>query len=364
MSLLMKALKKAEQNQKESSSAGQHPGAETGQQAERGDGRRHQPAPLPFLAPQPQRKWLVPATAALATVVATAWGIYIYLETSAPIPLTLPPQPSPARPADHMPAPPVSHRAGPRSNPPSTSLPEERPQAAPAPPGRDRGTPQRAHPVQPPASATPAARASVIKVDPGDAQAAVDPTLSRAYQALRQGRHEAARALYQRLLESDPDSVDALLGLAVIAARRNEAEQSAEYYLRVLRLDPKNPVAQAGLIGLTGGSDPLASESRLQRLLARQPAAFLFFALGNLYAGQARWPAAEGAYFEAYQKDPGDPDYAFNLAVSLDHLTQRKAALSYYRRAQQLAQAKGGHGFDPALLAARIARLSAEGDGK
>ena len=50
-----------------------------------------------------------------------------------------------------------------------------------------------------------------------------------------------------------------------------------------------------------------------------------------------RWPDAQQAYFQAHQLQPDNPDYAFNLAVALEHIGQPKAALDFYRRAVQAA---------------------------
>ena len=86
------------------------------------------------------------------------------------------------------------------------------------------------------------------------------------------------------------------------------------------------------------------------------------FALGNLYAAQARWSDAQEAYFEAYSRAPENPDYAFNLAISLEHLGQRQPALNYYRQAVEVAQSRP-HGFDPAQAQSRIAELLAQGGG-
>ena len=84
----------------------------------------------------------------------------------------------------------------------------------------------------------------------------------------------------------------------------------------------------------------------------------MYFSLGNLYAGQARWPDAEQAYFEAYQKNPANADYAYNLAVSLEHINQSKPALNYYQKARDLMQ-PGNVQFDPVRLDARINQLKA-----
>lgn len=195
-----------------------------------------------------------------------------------------------------------------------------------------------------------------IRITPGSTDAA-DADLGQAYMALQEGRIDAAAALYRKSLQAAPKNVDALLGLATVAARQGRPEEAGRWYFQALELEPQNPVAQAGLLGLMGAANPAASEARLKQLIARQPAAFLHTSLANLYAGQKRWTEAQQAYFQAHQLEPEHPDYAFNLAVSLERLGQPKLALEYYQRARQLMSVRGGAGFEAAVAEARIARL-------
>lgn len=185
----------------------------------------------------------------------------------------------------------------------------------------------------------------------------LDPLLASAYQAFMAGDTGRAENDYRKALQQTPNNRDALLGLAAVAAKRGQAQEAATHYLRVLQLDPRDAAAQAGLIGLRGYADPTLSESRLKTLLAQQPdAGYLHFALGNLYAYQARWPEAQEAYFNALHGDAGNADYAFNLAVSLDHLDQRKPALVYYQRALTLVKERSAS-FDSEQLKKRIHEL-------
>ena len=123
-------------------------------------------------------------------------------------------------------------------------------------------------------------------------------------------------------------------------------------------MDPKNAIAQAGLLGIVGRADPQASEARLKQLLAREPSAFVYFTLGNLYAEQSQWPAAQAAYFRAFHLQPDNADYAFNLAVGLEHLNQPKLALKFYQQALQLAKHQGRSNFELSLAQNRISKLS------
>jgi len=93
-------------------------------------------------------------------------------------------------------------------------------------------------------------------------------------------------------------------------------------------------------------------------LLASDPdSSVLYFTLGNQYAQQSRWSEAQQAYFKAFAADSENPDYAFNLAVSLDQLRQSKLALEYYERALALA-AKRAASFAPEMARARMQQLS------
>src|SRR5690606_26018301 len=123
-----------------------------------------------------------------------------------------------------------------------------------------------------------------------------------------------------------PENRDALLGLAAIAWRKGNIQSAYEYYLKVLKLYPKDTVAATGIISLQDYADPLRSESTIKLMLREQPdMAFLHFALGNNYAAQSRWPEAQQAFFEAWRLQSDNPDYAYNLAVSLDQIGQARA---------------------------------------
>lgn len=185
----------------------------------------------------------------------------------------------------------------------------------------------------------------------------VNPQVAGAYQAFLSGDLAAAQRDYQQVLKGEPKNINALHGLAAISLRQGQYEAAEDLYLRILEADPKDSAAQAGLIGLKGQVDPIQSESRLKNLLAGQPESpFLNFALGNLYAQQGRWNDAQQAYFRAYTSDSENPDYQFNLAVSLDQLRQPKLALQYYQGALAAATQRPA-AFDRNQVAGRISDL-------
>ncbi len=169
----------------------------------------------------------------------------------------------------------------------------------------------------------------------------VNPLLDRAYDQLQAGLLDEAQKDYEQVLRGDGKNVDALLGMATIAQQKNQIEKAHAYYQRALESDPSNPTAQAAVIHLRGQANADASESRLKSALSSQPGSpALLFALGNLYAGQGRWSEAQQIYFQAYAIEPDNPDFIFNLAISLDHLHQGKLAAQYYGMALSASETR------------------------
>ena len=227
---------------------------------------------------------------------------------------------------------------------PAAAPPREEPKLAPRLPAR------LAAPVAPAAAPQPSVTRTVVQVN---------PNVQSAYAAYEAGDLRAARADYEQALRDEPANRDALLGLAALDVRAGFYEAAEARYLRVLRADPRDPEAQAALLSLRAGrSDPLATESRVKSLLATDPdAPALTFTLGNQLAQQNRWGEAHQQYLKAFAAEPDNADFAYNVAVSLDHLHRAREALDYYQRALTLARTRGAS-FDPAAAQARAAQLA------
>lgn len=207
-----------------------------------------------------------------------------------------------------------------------------------------------------PAPATPPAL-NFIRAEADDV---LDPNLNAAYASYQQGDYEAAGRFYQLVLNSKPNNRDAMLGLASVYLKQNNLAFSRNLYARLLELNPRDPLALAGLLDLSMRDDPAGQESELLSLTAAYPrVAPLSFALGNLYASQNRWSEAQNSYFNALlaakssDVGPISPDYAYNLAVSLERVNQLRAALDYYREAEELSRF-AAPGFNPQVLTQRL----------
>ena len=259
----------------------------------------------------------------------------------------LPPAPRAA--AEPVPATAPARRLAPA--PPATpSTAATAPRAAPKP---------RPAPAVTPGAETPRPRAAGTALATSRPSPRVHPEVESAYAAYQAGDMERARADYERALRDEPANRDALLGLAAVETRALRYAAAEALYRRLLVADPRDPHAHAGLLALRAQQvDPVAAESRVKGLLAVAPeASVLHFTLGNQYAQQRRWPEAQLAYAQAAALDAENPDYAFNLAVSLEHMRQPESALREYRRALVLALQRTAS-FDVAAAQLRVQRLS------
>jgi len=197
-----------------------------------------------------------------------------------------------------------------------------------------------------------------LKITRNPVVVGVHPDLTAAYQAFNNGDDATAQYHYRKVLQSDIRNTDALLGMAAIASRQGRAPDAAGWYAKVLEVDPRNTIAQAALASGYAQADPIGAESRIKNMLSLKPdAAHLHAALGNVYAERSDWVQAQQAYFQAFHFAPTNADYAFNLAISLDHLGKASLALQYYQQAQALLSQSGSGNIDRAQLEARIQQL-------
>lgn len=207
---------------------------------------------------------------------------------------------------------------------------------------------------------------------------AVDPTLLEAYRALNHGEYMLAQQQYRQVLLRDMHNIDALLGMAAIAHQQGWDVEAQMWHKKVLEIDPRNDIAlsyRAILQNNKGLShhnldhenlnheNLITTETKIKNLLVLQPEAASFHAaLGNLYADQNLWPAAQEAFYNASRFAPNNADYAFNLAISLDQMAKYNLALKQYQRALTLLNQLGANSPDRASLEARIKVLESFND--
>ena len=199
--------------------------------------------------------------------------------------------------------------------------------------------------------------AGEVQISRGQRPSNVDAALNKAYAAFQAGDLDSATKFYNSARIAEPGRRDTLLGLAAVALKRSELPRAYAYYAEVLKRYPADPVASAALFNMTEAEGE-GGAARLRLLLdGHADAAYIHAALGNWYARRGRWADAQQAYFDAARLDVASPDYAFNLAVSLEHLGQGTAALDYYQKSLALRATRGA-GFNSQTAQERIQALS------
>lgn len=337
---------------------------------------------LPGATETTQNKWLLPVIAAIVVVVGGgAWYVWNEINRmarpSAPnvAARSLAPTPAPSsqatgQPATKLPdesialvtAVPVEPPLPPLLPPPAKELPAPEPAMGRRTPSgptlSEREMLARSLKGAPAAIEAPVSLQLARSIAPAE----VNADLADAYGALKKADYARARSLYAKLVQADPMNIDSQLGIATVFARQGDSIAAATHYRAVLALDPRNGTALAGLLALRNSrsdSSP-ALEVELRTLIGRNPdTSSLRFSLGNLYASERRWVEAQQAYFEAYRLESDNADYAYNLAVSLDHLKQAKLALDYYQKALARLPKSGGQ-FEASAVVRRIKELSAD----
>lgn len=184
------------------------------------------------------------------------------------------------------------------------------------------------------------------------------PALLLAHQQLSDQDYGAAGESLRKVLDDDRHHVEALIIMAALKERQGLTDAAERLRQQALQLAPTNPqVIAANFSGSRLRAEPLAHESRLRSHISQhRDSAPLHFALANLLAGQYRWDEAQAEYLRATALDGSNPDYLFNLAISLDQQRQYQQASDYYRQSL-IATAHRAASYDRRELQRRLAEL-------
>jgi tetratricopeptide (TPR) repeat protein len=177
------------------------------------------------------------------------------------------------------------------------------------------------------------ARSQPLRISSKNSSSEKVKWLKDAYTAYQSGDNNTALEKYNQVLADDPQNRNALLARAAINIHSGNNRDAVEDYQTLLIANPKDALAIASLISVVSIALPKL-ESQFKMMLRDEPSSpYLNFALANVYSAQDRWPEAQKHYFKALETNPNDPNYAYNLAVSLEHILKPKVAITYYLRA-------------------------------
>lgn len=188
-----------------------------------------------------------------------------------------------------------------------------------------------------PAQAAAASREPDIRITRRKPAPVVDIDVKRGYEALQAGRYGEARGAYEQALKRDGALRDALIGLAWSLQGLEEHQAAQAALRRLLELYPRDTEALAAQY-LVGGGIPGDAAARFKLLAERSERnAPLHYTLGVIHAEQGRWGEARLSFERAAALEPGQPDYLYNFALSLDRLGQGPEAMRAYVKALNLS---------------------------
>ena len=153
--------------------------------------------------------------------------------------------------------------------------------------------------------------------------------------ALEKNELAAAKALFQRALEADPNSATAHTFLGVIADRAGDLAEAERHFAAAAIADPLSPSARnnhgAVLLKLGRVKQATAQFETSLRLDKNQPSALVNLAQIRFASGTPEGFRAALELFERAQAIAPDAEVARALVVTALNLGQRERTATYYR---------------------------------
>ncbi len=152
------------------------------------------------------------------------------------------------------------------------------------------------------------------------------------------GDLDRARQDYNRLLEAEPDRVEALHGLGGIAYQLGEHDRAVEWLGRAVAVQPDNPLLHSNLgAAYRAAGRPAEAEACYRQALRLQPdLAQAYNNLANILKGQGKGEEAAARYWQAVLASPNYAEARHNLGLILWEQGEPEEALDQFRFAAQL----------------------------
>ncbi len=152
------------------------------------------------------------------------------------------------------------------------------------------------------------------------------------------GQLRQAEALYNQILQVDPQNVHAWHLLGVVAAQIGNRERTVEYISHALRLQPDFADAHLNLGNALLEQDKIdeAIVHFRQTLTIRPDYADAYIKLGNALCRQEKLEEALAHFQTAVHYNPGDANGHFNLANVLERLGKLEEATFHFQDALRL----------------------------
>jgi len=166
--------------------------------------------------------------------------------------------------------------------------------------------------------------------------------LSLASVFFERGYPETSETFFQRALQDDPASAEALYGLGSVYLQQQKLKDARESFERALKLQSSYPGTipnawnNLGILSAREGNTAAAIEF-FQRALQIDPAHLIaLLNLGNAYRQRKEWVEAKKTLQRAFDVGPDDPEVNYSLGIVCAQLEESDRAEEYLKRAVEL----------------------------
>lgn len=158
-----------------------------------------------------------------------------------------------------------------------------------------------------------------------------------ANRAMKLGRYDAAKEMYDELYRLNPRDGQILSGRAILLQKMGFADQAISAYEELLKLYPDNTDAIVNLSGLIRKQYPAVALSKLLDLHMAHPNNVAVTAqLGVAYADAGNYSDALRYLGDAAAMEPKNALHFYNMAVISEKAKKPEQAISYYEKALEV----------------------------
>lgn len=153
-----------------------------------------------------------------------------------------------------------------------------------------------------------------------------------AEEAMNAGLYESAIAYYKKLSEMRPADTRIRFGLATAYHKAGQLDNAKDEYLKIIASTKNSSMAMNNYLILVTEENPDSAIEKLEGLSAKNPfVAAIPAQIGSLYYNKGQLNKAAEYYLLAVNKEPGNIEYRYNLAIILEKLNQKVQAAKLYK---------------------------------
>ncbi|MDY0028827.1 MAG: tetratricopeptide repeat protein [Pseudobdellovibrionaceae bacterium] len=187
----------------------------------------------------------------------------------------------------------------------------------------------------------------------------LDSKVIAADRALKLGRIDSAKEMFEELYNMNPREPRVLMGRAIIYQKTGENARAISTYEELLAISPNNAEAVINLAGLIRSEQPAVALSRLLELRQKFPDnATIVAQLAISYADSGNLDDALNYLDKAIAMQSNNAQHYFNRAILSERAGRIGQAISFYEKALEVDAIQGGvSGLPRDVIYDRLARL-------